>query len=336
LNGNNRITFITLLVVVLTACAAPAQIPPTPVEATSTPIPPTAIPATPTQIPPTPQPTSTPIPPTAIPATTSPTKSNFINALVYDLPEMYDVNVETVLYPTINGTSDTLKMDIFYPPDRKPGELLPAVILVNGFPNNQNWNKRTWDPLQSWGHLIAASGLIAVTYDTHNKNDLDAVIENIQKKGADLGIDGSKLGLWSASSSSGLASNYAFQEDRKYLKFAVFYYAWIMTPDNFERELIDESCVQYGCLGSQLPDVKQLRTDLPLLVVRCGQDAPDNNAIVDHFIEVAKKAGVPMTLIRFDEGAHAFDQISSGAAKVKAIKIIKQTLEFMKQHAYDP
>jgi hypothetical protein len=94
-------------------------------------------------------------------------------------------------------------------------------------------------------------------------------------------------------------------------------------------------CIQYGCLGSQLSNVKQLRTDLPLLVVRVGKDIQHNVAIVDHFIELAKGAGVPLTVIRFDEGAHGFDQkgFNSGATKDKAIKIIKQTLEFMKKHA---
>jgi hypothetical protein len=314
MNRLARFNLVVLLVVVLTACATPAQPSPIPDEATST-----------------------PISPTAIPATTSPTKSNFTNPLVYDLPEMYDVNVETVQYPTINGTSDTLLMDIFYPPDRKPTELLPAIVLVNGFPKNVHWNNRTSLSFPSWGRLIAASGLIAVAYDTRNENDLEAVINNIQQKGADLGIDGSKLGFWSASSSSGLASNFAFQEGREYLKFAVFYYPWIMTPDNFEREEEDAACVQYGCLGSQLPDVKQLRTDLPLLVVRSGKDIRHNIAIVDHFTELATEAGVPLTLIRFDEGYHGFDwkQYSFGATRDKAIEIIKQTLEFMKDHAYD-
>ncbi len=87
-----RFTFTMLLVIVLTACASPAQTSPTSVEAIST-----------------------PIPPTAISATTSPTKSNFMNALVYDTPEMYDIPIETVQYPTPGGKTDTLSMDIFYP-----------------------------------------------------------------------------------------------------------------------------------------------------------------------------------------------------------------------------
>lgn len=301
-----------LLVVVLTACATSAQL-------SQTPAPPAATVAS--------------IPPANTPTPVPPTKVPFKNILVYDPPEMYDVNVETVQYPTINGTSDTLPMDIFYPPDRKPGELLPAVVLVNGFPNNPFSNKRTFPPFQSWGRFIAASGLIAVAYDTRNENDLEAVINYIQQKGADLGIDSSKLGFWSTSSSGGLASNFAFQEGREYMKFAVFYYAWIMTPDNFERDFEDASCKQIGCLGAQLSDVKQLRTDLPLFVVRPGIDHPHNLAIVDHFAELAKEAGVPLTLIRFDQGKHQFDwsEITPpGENRDKAIEIIKQTLKFMK------
>jgi acetyl esterase/lipase len=184
--------------------------------------------------------------------------------------------------------------------------------------------------------LIAASGLLAVAYDTNNKDDLENIIKHIQQNGADLGIDNNRLGFFSMSSSGGLASNVAFREERKYLKFAVFYYAFIMTPDNFEREVEDAACKQVGCLGAELSDVKQLRTDLPLLVVRLGRD--NGLAQLDHFTEFAKEAGVPLTLLRFDQGIHGFDYFNKtppGENRDKAIEIIKQTLEFMKEHAYD-
>jgi acetyl esterase/lipase len=177
-----------------------------------------------------------------------------------------------------------------------------------------------------------------VAYDTNNKDDLENIIKHIQQNGADLGIDGNRLGFFSMSSSGGLASNVAFQEGRKYLKFAVFYYAWIMTPDNFERDQEDVASKQFGCLCAELPGVKQLRTDLPVLAVRPGRDSTHNVAVIDHFAELAKEAGVPLTLIRFDQGIHAFDWFNRtppGENRDKAVEIIKQTLEFMKEHAYD-
>ena len=259
------------------------------------------------------------------------------NVLVYNSPEMYKVVVETVQYPTVSGSSMSLLMDVFYPAERQPSELQPAVILVNGFPNSGKYKGRTLDLFQSWGRLIASHGLVAVAFDSQNASDLNAVVDYLQQKGADLGIDSSKLGLWSASSSAGLASSFAFQEGRDYLKFAVFYYPWIMTPDNFMREEENATCFKIGCLSAQLPDVDQLRNDLPVLIVQCGRDTPDNNAVIDHFTQLATEAGVPFTLVKFDEGHHSFDWKTNADGNInnKETEIIKQTLEFMKAHAYD-
>ncbi len=306
MHGLPRFTLTVLLIIIMTGCATPTQIIPTP----------TAIQPSPT-------------------AAQPPTEPAFTNKLIYDTPGMYKVIVETVHYPTINGKTETLPMDIFYPPDRRPDELLPAVILANGFPYSPEIGRRTFKWYPSWGRLIASSGLIAVAYDTQNAGDLEAVIGYMQQEGADLGIDGSRLGFFSTSSHGGLASSFAFQEDREYLKFAVFYYAYILTPDNFYRDAFNRGCASYGCLGDELPDVKQLRTDLPVLVVRCGKDAYDNREVIDHFTQLATEAGVPLTLINFDEGGHGFDLSIAMSEDYtnKAIGIIKQTLEFMKTHA---
>jgi hypothetical protein len=306
MNGSARFTFPVLLIIILTGCTTPIQFLPIPTATLRSPT-----------------------------ATQGPTQPPFENTLVYDTPEMYKVIVETVQYPTINGTTETLPMDVFYPSDRQPTELLPAVIMVNGFPNNVKYNSRTYGVCQSWGRVIASYGLIAVGYDTRNANDLEAVIKFIQKEGADLGIDGSKLGFFAISSNGGLASSFAFQEDREYLKFAVFYYAWILTPDNFNRDYENAVCMSIRCLGAELPDAKRLRNDLPVLAVRCGQDDPDTNAGIDNFARLATEAGVPLTLIKFDEGNQFFDwsSTSTGEVKDKAIGVIQQTLEFMKTHA---
>jgi len=302
-----QITIILLLAIILTACATPAQIIST--------ISPPAVESKPIQT----------------------NAATFTNILVYDSPKMNKVVVETVQFPSLSDQSKTLPMDIFHPPDQQTDELLPAVILVNGFPNSGKYKGSTLDSFQSWGHLIASYGLIAVAFDSQSASDLDAVVEYIRQKGVDIGIDGNKIGLWAAASSAGLASSFAFQEGREDLKFIVLYYPWIMTPDNYLREEQNAACFKIGCLGAQLPDVEQLRNDLPVLIVRCGRDTPDNIAVIDHFTQLATEAGVPLTLVDFDEGHHSFDQrtVSEGEINSKATEIVQQTLEFMKEHAYD-
>ena len=308
MTGTVRFTFIAVLIVFLTACATPSQI------------------------------LSTLSPSTESSKPFQSNSANFKNILVYDSPKMYQVVVEMVQYPTLSDQSTTLPMDVFYPSERQSSELLPAVILVNGFPNSGKYKGRTLDLFQSWGRLVASYGLVAVAFDSQNASDLDAVIGYIQKKGADLGIDGSKLGLWAAASSAGLASSYAFQDGRDYLKFVVLYYPWILTPDNFLREEENAICYKIGCLGAQLPDVEQLRIDLPVLVVRCGHDTPDNIAVIDHYAQLATEAGVPLTLVNFDEGRHSFDQrtVSEGEISNEATEIVQQTLEFMKENLTTP
>lgn len=93
MNGQARFPCAMLLVVMLTACATPAQILPTIFPNTEL---------------------SKPIVSNA---------ANFKNVLVYDSPQMYKVVVETVQYPTVSGSSMSLLMDVFYPAERQPSEL---------------------------------------------------------------------------------------------------------------------------------------------------------------------------------------------------------------------
>ncbi len=71
------------------------------------------------------------------------------------------------------------------------------------------------------------------------------------------------------------------------------------------------------------------------MVVGPRQDSDLNLGSIDHFVQLAEQAGVPLTLVRFDEGSHIFDwsETSSGDVRVKAVEIVKQTLEFMKDKA---
>jgi acetyl esterase/lipase len=235
-----------------------------------------------------------------------------------------------------------MPMDIFYPPNRQADKLLPAVIITNSFPRTAPppldvYGSRTYDSFQTWGRIFAANGLIAVAYDTLYPNDLEAVVKHIQQNSTELGIDGNRLGLFAESSWVVLASSFAYQEDREYLKVAVFYYGFVLTPENLMRQDHDALCAQFGCFSAELPDIKRLRTDLPVLIVRCGDDTELNTAPVDRFAQIATQQGVPLTLIRFDEGSHAFEwsDTSFGEVKTKGIEIIKQTIKFMKANLFN-
>ena len=311
---------VLLFVIVLSACA-PAATP------TLTLPPPTAT---------VPPPTATPLPPTAPPPTATPTppepRSGFNNLLVYDIPEMYQVKIKTVEYQTLHQPAETLLMDVYYPSDWQPNTSLAAVIMANAFPGD---GRNGWTA-PSWARLIAANGLIGVTYDTKYADDLDAVAEHLRAHAADLGVNGDRLGVMGGSSNASLAGNFVYQPNREYVKFAVLYYGYQYTPDNFMRDQLDGWGKEYNFYSAELPDVKQLRTDLPALMVRCGRDSDFNLTTIDHFLQLAKEAGAPVTLIQFDEGSHGFDtkEVTSGSLVDQATQIIQQTLEFIKTQAF--
>jgi dienelactone hydrolase len=254
------------------------------------------------------------------------------------------VQIESTSYDTISEPIKTLTIDVYYPPDRKPGKLLPAVIMANAVPFNAPTNPpntyRRNDPngtFPYWGRIIAANGLIAVAYDTLYPSDIEAIARHLQKNGAALGIDGARIGVFGNSSHAILASSFAYQENTDYLKFAVFYYGYILTPENLLRQEYDAFCAEFGCYGAELPDIQQLRSDLPVLIVRSGKDwSPLDMEPIDRFEQLAQEQNVPLTLIRFEEGAHAFEwaEYSFGAVKTKGIEIIQQTVDFMKANAF--
>ena len=260
--------------------------------------------------------------------------------LVYDQPEMYQVTVKTVQYQTLSQPPKMLSMDIYYPPGWQPGSRLPAVLFANDFPLRSKFGKcgRTCYTYPSWGRLVAANGLIAVTYDSEQFTDLEAVAEHVRSNGADLGIDGDRLGVMGVSSDAALALSFSYQANRDYVKFVVIYYGYLLTPDNVMRDEFNKAGLEADFYAAELPDVRQLRTDLPTLIVRCGRDHSLDLISTDHFVQLAQQAGVPLTLIRFDDGRHSFDEkvISVvGQIKVEAIAVIQQTLEFMKAHVAD-
>jgi acetyl esterase/lipase len=157
------------------------------------------------------------------------------------------------------------------------------------------------------------------------------VLAHLRNHAGRLGIDADRIGLWSCSANSPAAVSLAMQEGPPRFRFAVFYYGLMLSPDNWRRKEIDGLCASRGCYAAGLKDMMSLRTDLPLLIARAGRDnVPFVNDSIDHFADLAKQRGVPLTLVDYETGVHGFDQPKQ--PDPRASDIIKQTLEFMEKH----
>ena len=92
-----------------------------------------------------------------------------------------------------------LTLDVYAPPDAAAGARLPAVVLVEGY-NDAGFEKvfgsrfKDTDMVVSWAQLIAASGLVAITYTNREPAaDLDALLQHLRENAAALGIDGDRI-----------------------------------------------------------------------------------------------------------------------------------------------
>jgi dienelactone hydrolase len=261
----------------------------------------------------------------------------FHNALVYGLPDMEKVVVRNVEYRSHGDTP--LTMDIYYPPGAKADARLPAVIFVMGYKDTSpvigGSPLKDFFQYRAWGRLTAASGLVAIMYQTLQFDDLAGVVEYIKENAESLNVDDERLGLWSCSGNSATAVSFAMQKERDYLRFSVFYYGFLLTPDNRLREEINRVCGPRGCYAEELENVVQLRPDLPLLIVRAGLDSVDFiNESIDHFVSVALDANAPFTLVNFPEGIHGFDieEWWPDSPHCRSGEIVRQTLAFMRSN----
>ena len=137
--------------------------------------------------------------------------------IIYQVPEMSDVTVkQNVVYKKIHDTSLTL--DVYYPPKFDHNTTLPVVIFNNGV---GSLTIPLWRVYQDWGKLIAAKGMIAINYQARNNNgmqDGDDLVEYLHTNGASLGIDTSKMAIWTCSANTRVGMRLAMEASRTYIR----------------------------------------------------------------------------------------------------------------------
>lgn len=136
-------------------------------------------------------------------------------------PSLFTVQ-ETFAYPT---GPDRLPFTLYRPAKtQKP----PVVVIVNGVGDPEDDRLMDWAIYKSWGALFAANGIAAVTMaakpDTLDRN-LSDLVDHLAARGESLGIDPTRLALFSASANTMVAGRYLTSErGRAQVDTAVFYY----------------------------------------------------------------------------------------------------------------
>lgn len=255
----------------------------------------------------------------------------FVNSLSFDVPGMDEVIVDRVVYDT-HATSGDLAIDLYRSADHERVGPAPVVIFVMGYPND---SRQVGGPLKdlaqyrSWGRLVAASGMVGITYETTESGDTQAVIDHVRSNADELGIDPERVGLFAASANVGTALSIVMQPENAFIDVSVLYYGLMFGPRGAFRETLDDVCSEIGCYGPELTDYPEIRDDLPLFVVKTGRDRADLKATIDEFVAAAETAGAPLTYVDYPAGPHGFDTDDQSA---RSAEILAETLDFMQAH----
>jgi dienelactone hydrolase len=182
---------------------------------------------------------------------------------------------------------------------------------------------------KSWGRLTAASGLVAITYETREPTeDIHELLVYVRQNASLLGVDENKIGIWACSGNVPMALSVLMRETGDYLKCAVLFYGFMLDYEgsNSVAEAAKKAGFVNPCAERKFDDFPLA---VPLFIVRAGQDNPRLNETIDHLIGNAVVRNMPITLINYADGPHAFDILDDREA---SREIIKQTLAFMRFH----
>ncbi|HET9532513.1 MAG TPA: hypothetical protein VFQ92_19310 [Blastocatellia bacterium] len=251
--------------------------------------------------------------------------------VVFQLPNMDAVSIRRDVDYQSPG-SDLLTMDIYYPPDSMRGDLSPAVVFVLGYSDlgfQRMLGCKQKDMLSyiSWGKLVAASGMVAITYTTTEPTtDALTLLRYVRDNCAALGIDKDRIGLWACSGNVPNALWVLMQENSVYLKCAVLCYGLMLDLEG--ATVVAESAKKWGfvnpCAGKSVTDLQQTAA---LYIVRAGKDeTPYLNETIDRFISQGLKCNLPITFVNYEIGQHSFDVMDDSET---TRELIRRMLEFM-------
>lgn len=228
-----------------------------------------------------------------------------------------------------------LAIDLYLPPAWEGGSRVPVVIIIAGYPD-AGFRRMLGRPFKeigssvSWGRLIAASDIGAITYTNREPvADLGALVEHLRRHAAALGIDDTRIGVWASSGNVPLALSLLTSDAPASVTCGAFCYGYTLDLDGATG--VADAAKMFGfanpCAGKTVDD---LAAHAPLLIARAGRDqVPRLNESLDRFAARALSRNLPVTVVNHADGPHGFD-LDHDSETTRGI--IRQILGFLRQH----
>jgi acetyl esterase/lipase len=256
--------------------------------------------------------------------------------VVYKVPGMDQVRVrQNLIY---KETSDpNVRMDVYTPPGLAAGERRPAVLFIHGGARSE-YRPKDWGIYQSWGRLVAASGMVGVTF-THRlgfpqaaildgASDVADAIAYVRAHAAELGIDGDRLCLAAYSAGGPMLSPF-LGDPPPYMRCLVAFYTFMDIRQSKEHRE-SETAETLKKFSPIVQIARALDHVPPLFLARAGQDqVPTLNDSIDRFVAEALARNIPLTLVTHPQGVHGFDNQNDDD---RSREIVRGAVAFLKLH----
>jgi dienelactone hydrolase len=268
-----------------------------------------------------------PIPPEVLAAARRP--------VVMTLPGMDKVQVTKDLRYS-DRTEPQLAMDVYRPPGLKAADRRAAVIFIHGG-GPPGAPMKEMGVYTSYGRLIAAQGLVAVTF-THRLGypktlileggqDVAAAIAYVRAHAAELNIDPGRLCLAAFSAGGPMLSPY-LRDAPGYIRCIVAYYPIAEIEDSAVHKASETP--ETLAAWSPLRQLDKPGRKAPMYLARAGHDEiPQLLGGLDRFIAEAVKRDYPITLANNPGAPHGFDITEPTP---RTLEILDETFAFLKRH----
>lgn len=256
--------------------------------------------------------------------------------VVYSVPGMDQVQVRKDL--VYKQTDDpNVRMDIYTPPGLAAGERRPAVVFVHGGAPTQ-FRPKEWGIFESWGRLVAASGMVGVTFTYRqgypqtttldSASDVAEAIAWVRANAGDLGIDEDRLGLITYSGGGPMLSPF-LRGAPGHLRCAVGLYVFmdIRQAEAYRTSETPETLQRFSPIVRIAEGSGRFT---PIFLAQGGKDEiPTLKDSVDRFVAEALVRGVPITFMNHPEAPHGFD---NQLADDRSREIVRGVIDFLRWH----
>jgi hypothetical protein len=256
--------------------------------------------------------------------------------VVYRVPEMDAVSVRRDLeVRTAAAGVEPLTLDLYYPPHQESRTGLPVLVFVMGYPDPgmramMGCSAKEVGQYTSWARLVAAHGMVGVTYSAPEPaGDTLELLRYLRENAHALGLDATRIALWSCSGNVPNALGVLMHEAPGSLRCAVLCYG-IMLDAGGTTYVADAQKMWRFANPSAGRSAADLPSETPLLVTRAGHDEiPHLKDSIDRFVADALALDLPITVINHRGAPHAFDTILDDEP---TREIIRRMLAFLRFH----